>query len=146
MTIQQANQYFAQLPEGFATTRELEAALSSAAKKVQFVGIAGTAGRTTVARLLAAVLQAQGIHAGVYLAGVQPLSQRVLVDQQPVEEILLCSAADALSAAPELPQGAAELAAAASCFGAVGCTLAVVELPDAGLAAALPSMPVCAVT
>ena len=110
------------------------------------MGIAGTAGRTTVARLLAAVLQAQGIHAGVYLAGVQPLSQRVLVDQQPVEEILLCSAADALSAAPELPQGAAELAAAASCFGAVGCTLAVVELPDAGLAAALPSMPVCAVT
>ena len=146
MTIQQANQYFAQLPEGFATTRELEAALSSAAQKVQFVGIAGTAGRTTVARLLAAVLQAQGIHAGVYLAGVQPLSQRVLVDQQPVEETLLCSAADALSAAPELPQGAAELAAAAFCFGAAGCTLAVVELPDAGLAAALPSMPVCAVT
>ena len=41
---------------------------------------------------------------------------------------------------------AAELAAAAYCFGEAGCTLAVVELPDAGLAAALPQMPVCAVT
>lgn len=41
---------------------------------------------------------------------------------------------------------AAELAAAARCFGAAGCKLAVVELPDAGLASALPQMPVCAVT
>ena len=35
---------------------------------------------------------------------------------------------------------------AARCFGAAGCKLAVVELPDAGLASALPNMPVCAVT
>ena len=41
---------------------------------------------------------------------------------------------------------AAELVAAAYCFGEADCTLAVVELPDAGLAAVLPQMPVCAVT
>ena len=46
----------------------------------------------------------------------------------------------------ELPLQAAELVAAAYCFGEVGCALAVVELPDAGLAAVLPQMPVCAVT
>ena len=64
----------------------------------------------------------------------------------PVDEALLCRAADALAAHEELPMQAAELAAAVYCFGEAGCTLAVVELPDAGLAAVLPKMPVCAVT
>ena len=63
-----------------------------------------------------------------------------------MDEALLCRAADALAAHEELPLQAAELVAAAYCFGEAGCTLAVVELPDAGLAAALPQMPVCAVT
>jgi dihydrofolate synthase/folylpolyglutamate synthase len=63
-----------------------------------------------------------------------------------VDPVLLCQAAEALSAAKPLPREAAELAAAARCFGAAGCKLAVVELPDAGLASALPQMPVCAVT
>ena len=146
MTIEQANQYFAALPEGFASTEQLRAALPALAQKVQFVGIAGTAGKTTVARLLAAILHAQGIRAGLYHAGCQPLAQRIFVDRQPVDEELLCLAAESLAGAAALPVQAAELAAAASCFGAAGCTLAVVELSDAGLAAALPAMPVCAVT
>ena len=146
MTIEQANQYFAALPDGFASTEQLRAALPASAQKVQFVGIAGTAGKTTVARLLTAILHAQGIRAGLYHAGCKPLEQRILVGQQPVDTGLLCLAADALAAAEPLPQPAAELAAAAYCFGEAGCTLAVVELPDAGLAAALPAMPVCAVT
>ena len=63
-----------------------------------------------------------------------------------MDEVLFREAAEKLSAAKPLPRAAAELAAAAICFGAAGCKLAVVELPDAGLAAALPAMPVCAVT
>ena len=63
-----------------------------------------------------------------------------------MDPVLLCQAAEALNAAKALPREAAELAAAARCFGAAGCKLAVVELPDAGLASALPNMPVCAVT
>ena len=146
MTIQQANQYFAALPEGFATTQQLQQALPASAGAVQFVGVSGTAGKTAVAALLAAILQAAGIRAGVYHAGCQPLSARLRVAGEPVEEALLIQAAQALSAREELPLQAAELAAAATVFGEAGCTLAVVELPDAGLAEALPQMPVCAVT
>ena len=146
MTIEQANQYFAALPDGFASTEQLRAAFTAPVQKVQFVGVAGTAGKTVVARLLAAILHAQGIHAGLYHAGSRPLSERICIDDAPVDEGLLALTAEALSAAEALPQDAAELAAAANCFGAAGCTLAVVELPDAGLAEALPGMPVCAVT
>ena len=96
--------------------------------------------------LLTAILHAQGIRAGVYHAGCEPLAARIRVDGKPVDEALLCRAADALAAHEELPLQAAELVAAAYCFGEAGCTLAVVELPDAGLAAVLPKMPVCAVT
>ncbi len=146
MTIEQANQYFAALSDGFADLAELRAVLPAAVQSVQFVGVAGTAGKTTVVRLLSAILHAQGIHVGSYQFGCQPLAQRIFVDGAPVDPALLCAAAQQLSAAEELPQNAAELAAAASCFAAAGCALAVVELPDAGLAAALPQMPVCAVT
>ena len=144
MTIQQANQYFAALPDGFADPAQLGALLPASVQQVQFVGVAGTAGKTAVARLLAAILQAQGIRAGVYHAGCEPLAARIRVDGKPVDEALLCRAADALAAHEELPLQAAELVAAAYCFGEAGCALAVVELPDAGLAEALPQMPVCA--
>ena len=146
MTPYEANHYFETLPEGFAPAEELRAALPAAVQQVQFVGVAGTAGKTAVARLLTAILQAQGIRAGVYHAGCEPLAARIRVAGEPVDETLLCRAADALAAHEELPMQAAELATAAYCFGEAGCTLAVVELPDAGLAAALPQMPVCAVT
>ena len=57
MTIQQANQYFAALPDGFADPAQLGALLPVSVQQVQFVGIAGTAGKTAVARLLAAILR-----------------------------------------------------------------------------------------
>lgn len=60
MTIQQANQYFAALPDGFADPAQLGALLPASVQQVQFVGVAGTAGKTAVARLLTAILQAQG--------------------------------------------------------------------------------------
>ena len=43
MTIEQANSYFEALPDGFASTDQLRAALPASAQKVQFVGVAGTA-------------------------------------------------------------------------------------------------------
>ena len=123
MTIEQANQYFAALPDGFASTEQLRTAFTAPVQKVQFVGVAGTAGKTVVARLLAAILHAQGIHAGLYHAGSRPLSERICIDDAPVDEGLLALTAEALSAAEALPRDAAELAAAANCFGAAGCTL-----------------------
>ena len=146
MTIEQANQYFAALPEGFAPAEELRAALPASVEAVSFVGVAGTAGKTAAAGLLAAILKAAHFTTGFYCGGCEPLSARIFVDGSPVDPVLLEQAADALAAAKPLPRAAAELAAAACCFGAAGCKLAVVELPDAGLAAALPKMPVCAVT
>ena len=52
MTIEQANQYFAALPEGFAPAEELRAALPAAAQQVAYVGVAGTAGKTAAAALV----------------------------------------------------------------------------------------------
>ena len=43
MTIEQANQYFAALPDGFASTEQLRAAFTAPVQKVQFVGVAGPA-------------------------------------------------------------------------------------------------------
>ena len=57
MTIEQANEYFSSLPEGFAPAEELRAALTADVQKVQFVGVAGTAGKTAAAGLLAAILR-----------------------------------------------------------------------------------------
>ena len=147
MTIEQANEYFSSLPEGFAPAEELRAALLTAdVQKVQFVGVAGTAGKTAAAGLLAAILREAAFHTGFYRAGCEPLSARIAIGGVSVDPMLLCQAAEALSAAKPLPREAAELAAAARCFGAAGCKLAVVELPGAGLASGLPNMPVCAVT
>ena len=146
MTIEQANEYFSSLPEGFAPAEELRAALTADVQKVQFVGVAGTAGKTAAAGLLAAILREAAFHVGFYRAGCEPLSARIAIGGVSVDPVLLCQAAEALNAAKALPREAAELAAAARCFGAAGCKLAVVELPDAGLASALPQMPACAVT
>ena len=122
MTIEQANEYFSSLPEGFAPAEELSAALTADARKVQFVGVAGTAGKTAAAGLLTAILREAAFHTGFYRAGCEPLSARIAIGGVSVDPVLFCQAAEALSAAKPLPRAAAELAAA------------------------LPSMPVCAVT
>ena len=139
MTIEQANQYFAALPDGFAPEEELRAALPAHAEKVAFVGVAGTAGKTMVAGLLAAILQAAGFPVGFYRAGCEPVERRIRIQGKPVDPGLLSNAVDALSAAKPLPRPAAELAVAVFCFAEAGCRLAVVEMADAGLAAAPPA-------
>ena len=110
MTIEQANQYFAALPDGFASTEQLRAALTAPVGKVAFVGVAGTAGKTVVARRLAAGLHAQGIHAGLYHAGCEPLAKRIRIDDAPVDEGLLALTAAALAAKAENAAAAALLA------------------------------------
>ena len=120
MTIEQANEYFSSLPEGFAPAEELRAALTADVQKVQFVGVAGTAGKTAAAGLLAAILREAAFHVGFYRAGCEPLSARIAIGGVSVEPVLLCQAAEALSAAKPLPREAAELAAAARCIGAAG--------------------------
>ena len=99
MTIEQANQYFAALPEGFAPAEELRAALPAAAQQVAYVGVAGTAGKTAAAALTAAVLRAAGFVTGLYRAGCEPLEQRVRINGEPVADALLCAAAETLSRA-----------------------------------------------
>lgn len=75
MTPYEANHYFETLPEGFAPAEELRAALPAAVQQVQFVGVAGTAGKTATAGLLGAILQAAGFVTGLYHAGCEPLPQ-----------------------------------------------------------------------
>mgnify|MGYP000600457488 FL=1 len=103
MTIEQANEYFSSLPEGFAPAEELRAALTADVQKVQFVGVAGTAGKTAAAGLLAAILREAAFHVGFYRAGCEPLSARIAIGGVSVDPVLLCQAAEALSAAKPLP-------------------------------------------
>ncbi len=132
MTIEQANQYFAALPDGFApgaAARALPAAVQEGAVR----GRGRHCRQNRWPRLLAAILQAQGIHAGLYHAGCEPLSARIrsMACRWTRPAVLR----PPIPLPPEaLPRAAAELAAAAYCFGEAGCTLAVVELPDAGFA------------
>ena len=55
MTIEQANQYFAALPDGFASTEQLRAAFTAPVQKVQFVGVAGDPCRPVPCRMPPAV-------------------------------------------------------------------------------------------
>ena len=125
MTPYEANHYFETLPEGFAPAEELRAALPAAVQQVQFVGVAGTAGKTATAGLLGAILQAAGFVTGLYHAGCEPLAARIRVQGAPVDEVLFREAAEKLSAAKPLPRAAAELAAAAICFTARPMPMAV---------------------
>lgn len=144
MTLQQANDFLSHCPEGFATVEQLKQALPESS--MRYVGIAGTAGRTTVAFLIASILHHAGLRTGLYTAGRSPLNTRVMVDGQPAEEAIYTASVAALSEKEVLPLPAEELAVACRSFAQAGCAIAVVELPDAGLAAALTEMPVCAVT
>ena len=93
MTIEQANEYFSSLPEGFAPAEELSAALTADARKVQFVGVAGTAGKTAAAGLLTAILREAAFHTGFYRAGCEPLSARIAIGGVSVDSVLFCQAA-----------------------------------------------------
>lgn len=147
-TIPEADAFFASLPEGFDTPQDFGAALPQAGR-VQYLPVAGTAGKTAVACLTAGILTAAGFATGLYQAGARPLSQRITLDGRPAADVCpdaYTGAADRILDTTLLSRGAAELAAACACFEVAGCTFAVVEAADGALAGALPQVPACAVT
>lgn len=157
MDIRQAEQYFRTCAPGALTSpddaRAAFAALGvpespkKAPAGVRFVGVAGTAGKTAVASMEAAILAKAGFTCGLYRAGHAPLAERITVNGAAVTAAELAAAAQKLSALAVQPtRAAAELAVACACFSAAGCDFAVVELSDTLLAQFLPEMPVCAIT
>ena len=148
-TMQQADEFFASLPDGFDAPQDFAAALPPAESAVKYIPVAGTAGKTTVAALTAGILKEAGFRTGLYTAGSEPLSARIKVDGQPLAGAVAeayAEAADRILEGTLLSRPAAELAAACSCFGAAGCFFAVVETADGALASVLPEVPACAVT
>ena len=107
MTIEQANEYFSSLPEGFAPAEELSAALTADARKVQFVGVAGTAGKTAAAGLLTAILREAAFHTGFYRAGCEPLSARIAIGGVSVDPVpvwrLPCPVCRSVPSQPSAP-------------------------------------------
>ena len=149
-TIREADEFFASLPDGFDAASDFAAVLPPAGA-VQYIPIAGTAGKTAVARLTAGILTAAGFAAGLYCAGAEPLSERITLDGHPLAAHPAAAAAYAAAAGRILEETllnrpAAELAAACACFEAAGCRFAVIETADGALASALPAVPACAVT
>ena len=111
-TIPEADAFFASLPEGFDTPQDFGAALPQAGR-VQYLPVAGTAGKTAVACLTAGILTAAGFATGLYQAGARPLSQRITLDGRPAADVCpdaYTEAADRILDTTLLSRGSAELA------------------------------------
>ena len=147
--IPEADAFFASLPEGTDAVADFAAALPETKGAVGYIPVSGTAGKTAVAGLTAAILDRAGFAAGLYRAGAGPLSGRITVAGRPLDgpaAAAYLAAADRILENTLLSRPAAELAAACACFEAAGCAFAVVEVEDGALASALPAVPACAVT
>lgn len=145
-TILEADEFFASLPDGPDSIPDFAAALPPAGI-VEYIPVAGTAGKTAVAGLTAGILTAAGFRTGLYRAGAGPLSGRITVDGRPLADPgPYLEAAGRILENTLLNRPAAELAAACACFEAAGCRFAVAETGDGALASALPAAPACAVT
>ena len=147
--IPEADAFFASLPEGTDAVADFAAALPETKGAVGYIPVSGTAGKTAVAGLTAAILDRAGFAAGLYRAGAGPLSGRITVAGRPLDgpaAAAYLAAADRILENTLLSRPAAELAAACACFEAAGCVFAVVEVEDGALASALPAVPACAVT
>ena len=151
MNLQQTNDYFMSclvgVPYGRTEAKPYFDAVQCEKSKVQYIGVAGTAGKTAVVQMVAGILREAGFSCGAYTVGVLPIQQRIEIGGKAVGAKELEAAAAKLSRVGEAPaRTVAELAAACACFTAAGCKFAVVELPDPMLAGFFPNMPVCAVT
>ena len=151
MDLTTANAYFAACPAAADDPQKAAqaafAAVGAQGPGIHYVAISGTAGKTAVASMEAAILSAAGFVCGLYTAGNAPLRERISVTGKPVEAKAFVKATEALAACETvLPCAAAELAAACACFKAAGCDFAVVELEDTLLAQNLPELPACAIT
>ncbi|MCI2047646.1 MAG: folylpolyglutamate synthase [Faecalibacterium sp.] len=147
MDLTKANAWFSACPAEGENVAAAFSALGCAEMPVQYVAVAGTAGKTAVASMEAAILEAAGLPCGLYLTGNEPLRERIRIAGEPAPAKAFTAAAQKLAACSEVfPRAAAELAAACFCFSAAKCAFAVVELEDALLAEHLPALPACAVT
>ena len=151
MNLTQINAYFtgcpAGVPYGRAEAKPAFDAVQAGAQEICYIGVAGTAGKTAVAQMIAGVLYKAGFACGCYTVGSQPLAQRIQVGAKPVSAARLSSAVTKLSKLESVPaRPVAEVAAACACFAAEKCQFAVVELGDAMLAEFFGKMPVCAIT
>lgn len=151
MNLTQVNEYFFSCPAGVPYGRtEAQPAfelVGSASSKVQYIGVAGTTGKTGVTQMIAGILKEAGFSCGAYTVGVLPLQQRIQINGKAVAAKRLGSTTTKMEKLAEKPaRTIAELAAACDCFEKEGCKFAVVELSDAMLAEFFAEMPVCAVT
>lgn len=151
MNLTQAHEYFGSCPVGMPYGRDEAApafeAVSWKESGVQFIGVAGTAGKTAVAQMIAGVLREAGFACGCYTVGALPLQQRIQINGKAVSAKRLGAAAAKLQKLEACPDRTiAELAAACDIFAKEGCTFAVAELTDPMLAEFFAQMPVCAVT
>ncbi len=100
MTIQQANEHMQAYCADYTPALVVEAAfaaLGCGAKAPQYVGVAGTAGKTCVATLEAAILQAAGFApVGCFVGGAAPLCARITIGGKPVAAKVYTAAVVAL--------------------------------------------------
>ena len=147
MDLTTANAWFAACPAEGGEAADAFSVLECEKSPVQYVAVAGTAGKTAVASMEAAILNAAGQPCGLYAAGSEPLRERIRVAGKIAPAKAFVAAAETLAAAgAKFPRDAAELAAACACFAAEKCAFAVVELENTMLAQYLPALPACAVT
>lgn len=151
MNLQQTNTYFTTCPVGVPYGRTEAKPSFDAVKcdksKVQYIGVAGTAGKTAVVQMVAGILREAGFSCGTYTIGALPIQQRIEVNGKAVSAKDLEAATGKLEKLETIPARiVAELAAACACFTATKCKFAVVELADPMLAEFFPNMPVCAIT
>lgn len=151
MTISQANEIVAFYKGEYTPQSTIQVAFSAlgcAGSDLLYVGIAGTAGKTCVATLEAAILHAADFVTGCFVGGIAPLRERITVGGKPVSAKIYTAAVTALQGAVEADcsLAAAEFLVACRCFAKAGCKFAVMELAEPSYAASFPKMPACAIT
>ena len=105
--------------------RALAAAVGSPEARFRSVQVTGTNGKTSVTRLVAAILTAHGARSGTYTSPhLTSYTERVLIDGEPVSEELLAAAVGAAADAADL---LAARGAEALCLPADAVTASVTE-------------------
>lgn len=152
MTIAQANDILLACNADYtadAAVKEIFSALGCVGRGVQYIGIAGTAGKTCVATLETRILMAAGFeNTGCLVGGIAPLRERITIGGKQVSAKRYTAAVAALQKATTEPvsAAAAEFLVACHCFTKSDCAFAVMELAEPSYARLLPKMPVCAIT
>ena len=119
---------------GLTRTRTLLAALGDPHKKLQFVHVAGTNGKGSVAHIIASVLQQAGYRTGLFTSPhLYRFNERFQVNGAPIPDAALDRLAErVLAAADTLPEHPTEFELMTAIgflwFAEAGCDLVVVEV------------------